>query len=171
MNAPVHIHPAEQLAEWFGRERESLIRLVYQLTGCSHDDAEDIVQGALFRATAGLAGFKGQAALSTWATRILIRECTRYRRRGALWRRLHHLLTVPAASPSPDVLLRQTLLRALDRLTPPQREVFVLVRMNGMPLSEAAESMGCAEGTAKSHLHRSLERLRRTLKSSYGELG
>ncbi|MEL6545793.1 MAG: RNA polymerase sigma factor, partial [Myxococcota bacterium] len=85
-------------------------------------------------------------------------------------RRVRHLLTAPLPAADSDALLRQKLLDALDTLTPAQREVFVLVRLNGMSLDDAASVMECAQGTAKSHLHRATERLKKKLKSAYGEL-
>ena len=46
-----------------------------------------------------------------------------------------------------------------------ERAVFAIVNF-----AAAAAVMECAEGTAKSHLHRATERLKRRLKSAYGEL-
>ena len=52
---------------------------------------------------------------------------------------------------------------ALTRLTRAQREVFVLVHLEGFTLSQAAEISGKALGTLKSHLHRALASLREQL--------
>ena len=59
---------------------------------------------------------------------------------------------------------------ALDRLTHHQRTAFVLVRLEGLTVAEAAVVLGCAEGTLKSHLHRALVSLRTDLAPAYAEL-
>lgn len=52
---------------------------------------------------------------------------------------------------------------ALDRLPGRQREAFVLRILEGMDVADTAKSMGCSEGSVKTHLSRAVHSLRETL--------
>ena len=54
---------------------------------------------------------------------------------------------------------RRRVLDALDSLPPAQRAALVLVDMEGYPVQEVAEMLGCAEGTVKSRCFRGRARL------------
>lgn len=66
----------------------------------------------------------------------------------------------PRPDPPGDPALRARVRKALGRLPHGQREVFVLVHLEGFTVGEAAEMTGRATGTIKSHLHRALAALR-----------
>ena len=66
--------------------------------------------------------------------------------------------------PTHDSGLQRRITAALDALPRGQREAFVLVHMEGFSMTEAAQVLGNAPGTMKSHLHRALTRLRADLK-------
>lgn len=147
--------------------RERAVRMAFRLLGGDVGAAEDVAQNAFLRAYRGLAGFRGDASLDTWFFRILVREVQRHRR----WQAVRRLLQGdPERAPEPvdpqpvgDPALRRRVGAALGGLTAAQREVFVLVHLEGWTVAEAAELLGKAVGTAKSHLHRALESLRRDL--------
>ena len=52
---------------------------------------------------------------------------------------------------------------AAGRLSPQQRAVLVLHVQEELPMSEVAGVLGCAEATARVHLHRALGTLRTML--------
>jgi RNA polymerase sigma-70 factor (ECF subfamily) len=54
---------------------------------------------------------------------------------------------------------RERVLAALDTLPPAQRAALVLVDMEGYPVQEVADMLGCAEGTVKSRCFRGRARL------------
>ena len=93
-----------------------------------------------------------------------MREVQRHRR----WRALRELVGgVAETAPEPaderangDPGLRARIVAALERLSPAQREVFVLVHLEEQSVAETAAVLGKAIGTVKSHLHRALESLR-----------
>ena len=68
-----------------------------------------------------------------------------------------------AAGSSTKAPGRRRLSEALEDLSLRQREIFVLVYLNELTVAEAATIVGCAEGTAKSHLHRAVHQLRTEL--------
>jgi RNA polymerase sigma-70 factor, ECF subfamily len=121
--------------------QERAVRVAWHLIGGDGDAAEDIAQQAFLKAYRGLHRFRDDAALATWFYRILVNEARSHRR----WRMLRdhwHAIwaaeagpdSVAAASPAPG--LQQRLAQALDRLTGTQREVFVLVYLEGFTLEQ-----------------------------------
>lgn len=147
--------------------RDRAVGLAWRLTGGDRAAAEDVAQNAFVRAYRSLASFRGDAELGTWFYRIVVREAHRYRRWRSVreaWRRLARHEAPPYAAPSSgDPPLRRRIAAALDRLSPAQREVFVLVHLEGFTVREVAELFERAEGTVKSHLARALRLLRREL--------
>jgi RNA polymerase sigma-70 factor, ECF subfamily len=157
----------EEFARFAEARRERALRVAFRLLGGDQATAEDVVQNAFFRAHRALGGFRGEASLDTWFYRILLREVQRQRR----WQGLRRLFGAdPETAPPPidprpvgDPALRRRIAGALERLSASQREAFVLVHLEELTITEAAEVMGKAVGTVKSHLHRALLSLRGTL--------
>lgn len=159
--------------ELVARERERAVGIAYHLTGGDRELAKDVAQDAFVRAYRALPGFRGEAQLSTWFIRILIRQASSARRREAVRRRFAALVgrderEVESSAITPDRVAashaaRQRIARALDRLPQGQRTTFALVHLEGMTIEEAARILGKAPGTLKSHLHRALVALRREL--------
>jgi RNA polymerase sigma-70 factor, ECF subfamily len=155
---------AEEFSRFAEARRERALRLAFRLLGGDQATAEDVVQNAFFRAYRALASFRGEATLDTWFYRILVREVQRQRR----WQGLRRLFggdpesAPPPVDPRPvtDPALRRRIARALERLSGPQREAFVLIHLEQLTIAEAAQVMGKAVGTVKSHLHRALLALR-----------
>ena len=59
--------------------------------------------------------------------------------------------------------LATSVMRALDRLSPPQREVLILKEFEGLKFREIAELLGCPESTVKSRMYGGLSELREAL--------
>jgi len=148
--------------------QERAVRMAWRLIGGDHDAAEDVAQQAFFKAFRGLNRFREDSALTTWFYSILINEARSHRRWRALRERWHMVpvddtIPDPAAGVHPDPALRRRLAAALDRLARGQREVFVLVYLEGFTLEQTAAQLGRALGTIKSQLHRALRSLRADL--------
>ena len=60
-------------------------------------------------------------------------------------------------------VIRQHVERALGRLSPQERSVFVLRHYQDLPLKEIAAALNLAEGTVKVHLFRAVRRLQKEL--------
>jgi RNA polymerase sigma-70 factor (ECF subfamily) len=118
-------------------------------------DAEDAVQEAFLKLYRGLAGFKGDSALSSWLYRILVNACYdlgRRRKRRAEVTEPEPMGNRPAfdpPAPGVDPSMGLTIERSLDRLPPLPRSVFVLFEVEGFKHREIAEILGIAEGTSK----------------------
>jgi RNA polymerase sigma factor (sigma-70 family) len=149
------------------RHRDRAVALAWRLCGGDAAAAEDVAQEAFVRAYRGLDGFRSEATLSTWFTRILVNEARRHRRWR--WVRERFAGAMPADPPAPaaaegrDPLLRERVARALARLPRAQREAFVLVRLEGLSVREAAEIAQRSPGTIKSNVHRAQGALRAQL--------
>lgn len=120
-------------------------------------DAEDVLQETFLRALRGLAGFDGRRPLRPWLLGIAANRC-----RTALARRARRPIALESADDPPDARpglsdpddLAGELERALDRLRPEYRMVFVLYHEQGLPYDDIARSLGRPVGTIKTWLHR-----------------
>ncbi len=147
--------------------QDQAVRVAWRLVGGDHSAAEDIVQDAFFKAWRGLHRFREDSGFTTWFYRILVNEARAYRRwRGVRDRWDHfwkHDDSDESSHPMPDPSLQRRLSAALDQLPQGQREVFVLVHLEGFTVEETAQYLGKATGTVKSHLYRALQSLRTQL--------
>ena len=125
-------------------------------------DAEDVAQEAMVRALRGIAGFDGSRPLRPWLLGIAANRC-----RTALGRRSRRPVTVEAVVDEvdhrpgladPDDLAGE-LDRALGRLRPDYRLVFVLYHEQGLPYDEIGLAIGRPVGTVKTWLHRARSEL------------
>ena len=155
-------------------------------------EAEDAVQETFLRAYRAIDRFDGRAELSTWLYRICINvslNALRRRKRTDAADVNDPRVPEPAADPAQGgsdprhavegAQLYRRLAAALDELSPSLRSTVVLVLLEGMPQKEAAEALGCSEGTIAWRIHESRRRLREklgdmlddtTLKSSAGSV-
>ena len=137
--------------------------------------AEELAQDVFLKVHRGLPYFRGDARLSTWIYRIVI---------NALSQERPELATVslddvpegedperrqPGADDRAfgDVVLRDRLQKAIERL-PIQYQVLVNGHyMKGMRYEELAAALDMPMGTVKTHLHRAKRRLRQLLETEY----
>jgi RNA polymerase sigma-70 factor (ECF subfamily) len=126
------------------------------------DEAEDAVQEALISALRSAGSFRGEAQVSTWLHRIVVNACLdRHRRRAA-----RPTTSLPEELPAEvelvhdrDVDLRLDVLAALAQLPADQRIAVVLVELEQLSVTEAAELLGVPPGTIKSRCSRGRGRL------------
>jgi RNA polymerase sigma-70 factor (ECF subfamily) len=158
---------AEDFAAFVDSRRDRAVRLAFRLLGGDQAAAEDVAQEAFLKAHRGFGRFRGDSTIDTWFHRILVREAARHRR----WQAVRRLWSPGDAeppdtadeSPETDAWVRRRIVAALERLSRGQREVFVLVHLEGHPVADVAVILGKAIGTVKSHLHRALASLREEL--------
>ena len=134
-------------------------------------DAEDAVQEAFLRVYRGVGTFKGTAKLSTWMFRILVNTChdvgrQRKRRKDETELGPEERLPPATAQAPADTPLRLALERAVARLRPRQRDVFLLYEVEGFLHREIAEILDIPEGTSKALLFEA----KRALQSALGDV-
>jgi RNA polymerase sigma-70 factor (ECF subfamily) len=140
------------------------------------DDADNITQECFLRAYTSMNSFRGECSVQTWLLRIamnLARDHVRNRRAG-FWKRLLRIDdgSLPQAerepasgkvSPERGMLVREELdavWMAVDKLSPRQKEVFILRFAEEMELKEIAEVLNLKTGTVKAQLFRALTSVR-----------
>lgn len=136
-------------------------------------EAEDAVQETFLRAYRALAKFDGRSELSTWLYRICMNvslNILRKRRRAATSDIADPRVPEPVADPTQGdtdprrsveaVQLYGKLAVALDSLSPSLRSTVILVCIQGVPQKDAAEALGCPEGTIAWRIHEARRRLR-----------
>lgn len=145
-------------------------------------EAEDAGQETFIRFYRGLHGFRGQASVGTYLTRIAINlsltELKKRRCRSIFVPftppgREHDAPELDYADPTASAEYDDTTDRiqaALNRLKPEFRSVIVLRLMEGYSTKETAEILGLPVGTVLSRLRRSQEKLKRMLFTSNREL-
>jgi RNA polymerase sigma-70 factor (ECF subfamily) len=158
-------------------------RLYRVARGVLNDDAEaeDVVQETYVRAFTHLDGFRGEAQLSTWLTRIALNEALGRLRRRRITVDLKDIDTIndqgearviylPSAHQDSDpetatarAEVRRLLERAMDELPAPFRMVLVLRDIEEMSTEETASHLGLRPETVKTRLHRARRLLRQSL--------
>jgi RNA polymerase sigma factor (sigma-70 family) len=141
----------------FTAQRPRLFGLAYRMLGSAHD-AEDVVQDAWLR-WAGHGGAVDNPA--AWLTTVVTRLClnrldsARARRETYVgpWLPEPLLTTDPATGPAATVEERESvslaLLTTLERLTPPERAVYVLREAFGHSHAEVAAVLDVSEAGSR----------------------
>jgi len=144
---------------------EQAVRLAWRLTGGDRATAEEVAQESFLAAQRKLSTVRHAEALPAWFFRIVARRAANHRRWLAVRRRFAQLFVrePPSNPPTTDPSLRRHIHDAMERLSDSQREVFVLVYLEGLTLDQSAQVLGKAPGTVRTHLHRALKALRRDL--------
>jgi RNA polymerase sigma-70 factor (ECF subfamily) len=133
--------------------------------------AEDAVQEVFVKMLKHANQFHGDAKLSTWLFSITANWCRDYLRKADNKSKESEdvLLSLPTSSElAPDRNLErreseQRVRRALQALTPEQREAILLSRYQGLSYAEIAQIAGCSEGAVKTRVFRAMETLKKTL--------
>jgi RNA polymerase sigma-70 factor (ECF subfamily) len=126
-------------------------------------EAEDAVQEALTLAWSRRAMLRDPAAARSWLTRICINHCISRRRRLLRMPLLFGAVRDRAPPPWLFEGRRLELDRAFATLTVRQRTATVLFYHHGYSIAECAAVMACAPGSVRSHLGRSLVKLRKEM--------
>jgi RNA polymerase sigma-70 factor (ECF subfamily) len=143
-----------------------LLRLCTVILG-NAQEAEDTVQEVFLKAFRSANGFRGDASLSTWLTRIAIHACRdqirRKNRRREVWDEETEDVADPAPEPVDRLAAREMAMRALSTLSP-KEEMVVRLRFGGdYRIREIADVLRCSESTAKTYLRRAMKKMAKTL--------
>jgi RNA polymerase sigma-70 factor, ECF subfamily len=137
--------------------------------------AEDLAQEAFLQLFRKISTFRGESAFSTWLHRMTVNVVLmNLRRKGLPLVSLEETLETDEETPrkefgAQDLKLtgsidRLQLQRAIEKLPPGYKTVFVLHDVEGFEHNEIAEMVGCSIGNSKSQLHKARLKLRDALK-------
>jgi RNA polymerase sigma-70 factor (ECF subfamily) len=147
-------------------------------------EAEDAVQEAYLSAYRSLGGFRGDASMATWLTRIVVNECMGRLRRAArrdnilpmsarrdvTLQETDHMAEAspPADEETPDRSLVRAEMRALlerriDELPQDLRAVFVMRSVEELSVEETADCLGIPEATVRTRHFRARSLLRESV--------
>jgi len=143
-------------------------------------EAEDLTQEAFLQLYRKIATFRGESAFSTWLHRLAVNVVLmRLRKKGLSVVPLEETTETEEETPKKDLGAEDTRLaasidrlqlqRAIERLPPGYRSIFVLHDVEGYEHNEIAEIVGCSIGNSKSQLHKARLKLREFLKTSRAE--
>jgi RNA polymerase sigma-70 factor (ECF subfamily) len=162
------------------RYNQRLYRLARGIVGRA-SEAEDVVQEAYVRAFRNLETFRGDSALSTWLSRIVINEALGRLRKAKREGKVTDLEVAEAeiiqfpgnASDDPERTMAQRQIlhlveEATDHLPVAFRAVFVARVIEGLSIEETAELLGIKPETVKTRLHRARQMVRKELDAQIG---
>ena len=137
--------------------------------------AEDLAQEAFLQLFRKIGTFRGESAFSTWLHWMTVNVVLMHlRKKGLPVVSLEETLETDEEAPKKELgaedmklagsVDRLQLQRAIDRLPPGYKTVFVLHDVEGFEHNEIAEMVGCSIGNSKSQLHKARLKLRDYLK-------
>ena len=143
---------------------------VFARVGGNEQVAADIVQDTFLEAMRGAAGFRGDSAVSTWMCSIASRRLARHyeaeRRQTEARRGLQAVPAIDDTAEMDAIAERDSVIRALGRLSPDHRQVLVLKYLDGKAVAEIAEDLGRTRVQVQSLLQRARDALRVELEAT-----
>ena len=135
-------------------------------------EAEDLSQEVFVQLLRKVGMFRGDSAFTTWLHRLTVNQVLMYfRKKGVRLERTTEdgELPVQVVAGTQDagrmpVVDRIALDRAIAKLPPGYRAVFILHDVEGYEHEEIARTLGIAAGTSKSQLHKARMKLRSILR-------
>lgn len=145
-------------SELVRRHQLVVYRSCYRILG-DREDAKDASQEAFVRAYKNLDTFRGRSTFKTWMLRLAINVSLNERGRRELPRAdFASAQSITTREVPEDELMRSEVAsevhKALQLVQADHRAAIVLRDLEGLTYRETAESLGVAEGTVKSWVHR-----------------
>ena len=147
----------------------------------NHADALDMVQEAFINAYFHRKSFRGESALYTWLYRILYNCCISNLRRRKFQKYFvsdeqGRTIDIPASDLDPfgetaRSEIRMVIDKALQKLPPRQRMVFIMHQSDGLKHGEIADIMEISEGSVKASYFHAVQKLRDLLSEFGGAYG
>jgi len=164
----------EAVDAWFRREHPQVHRLCFGFLA-NAAEAEDASQDAMLHLLDHLHQFDPERPYAAWRTTVVLNLC-RSRRRSSTARQVaEDSAALLRSEPQPDTAsvvqqaeVRLVLQQSLEKLSPREREAFVLRDLEGNPTEEVADCMGVEPATVRSLLTLARRRLRGFLERRLG---
>lgn len=150
------------------RHQQGVRAFLRRLVG-NDADADDMAQETFLAAWTHARSFRGEASVRSWLCGIAWRKAKGAQRswaRGRARDTRHHEQRAAQNAPGAAMEDRLAVRQALQTLPLDQRAAVTLCLVCGFSHSEAAEILGAALGTVKSHVLRGRERLLKAIEGN-----
>ena len=169
---------AELIAKWKAGNQSAATELVQRhasalarfAASCgAREDIDELVQDTFVRAFASLDGFRGESSFRTWLFTIerrLLLDRRRAERRRPQGLEIGEGDAATEFDALDDLVADEAqgrVRRAIERLTPTQREVFVLRVTEGLSYKEIGKAVSTTEGAARVHYHNAMHAIKEFL--------
>lgn len=168
--------------ELIRRYQRQVANIIYLTLG-DRSEIEDLTQEAFIRVYRSLDKFAFDSSFYSWLYRIVVNLCIDELRRRKIKRTLsldflsenrleREESRIPQKSGADDVLdkeKRETILSALDKLTPEYKTVMILREYNDLSYAEIANILKISPQAVKSRIFRARSELRKLLKDYFEE--
>ena len=168
----------DAFGELFRKYEKRVFRVARRMCG-SDDEAWDITQDAFIRAMQAMDRYDTQYRFFTWIYRITTNLAINYAKKKMRRHEVHfdeaysaegqQVIEDDVADRAASEQLIGAVSKAVDKLTPALKAVFVLRIDQQLSYSEIAESLDIAMGTVMSRLNRARMKIREELGSMLGE--
>jgi len=161
-----------EAAAWlYDRHVEKVHRICYRIV-LDPSQVQDCVQEVWLKVFRGLDRFRSGRSFAAWLNTVTVNTAIDYYRK---WIRQRNLQDIhqdymealaeeqPGCHQSDEALVQQKIQEALEEISVNQRAAFTLRYFEEMSTAEIAKLLGCAEGTVRVHISRSLLALRARL--------
>lgn len=161
-----------EAAAWlYHRHVERIHRICYRIV-LDPSQVQDCVQEVWLKVFRNLDRFRSGRSFAAWLNTVTANTAIDYYRK---WIRQRNHLDIdktyvealadkqPGIRQLDEALIQRRICEALEGISVNQRAAFILRYFEEMPTAEIARTLGCAEGTVRVHLRRSLLALRAKL--------
>ena len=154
----------EEFEHFYAREFGRVVALAYVLSG-SRSLAEDLTQEAFMAAYRKWDRISRYDQPRAWVRRVVAnKSVSAWRRRLATSTVVARLAAADPIGEDPELNAETIeLWEAVRALPQRQAQAVALHYLEGLPLGEIGEILGCSSGTVKTHLARARDRLHREL--------
>ena len=135
-----------------------IFALCLRMTG-DREHAAELLQDVYIRIWRQLGSFRGESAFASWAHRVAVNAVLEDARRESRQEKRIAQLPQSEFTRGDSVDIRMDLDKAIARLTPSERRVFVLHDIEGYRHTEISRMTGLAQGTLRAQLHVARKRL------------
>ena len=166
------------IAQWKAGDQQAASELVHRhasalarfAASCgAREDIDELVQDTFVRAFGSLDGFRGESSFRTWLFTIerrLLMDRRRAERRRPKGTEIGEADAATGYDSLDEMVADEAQARvrtAIDRLTPTQREVFVLRVNEGLSYKELDATVNTTEGAARVHYHNAMRAVKEWL--------
>ena len=166
-----------EAAAWlYNRHVDRTHRICYRIV-LDASQVQDCVQEVWLKVFRNLNRFRPENSFVAWLNAITANTAIDYYRKLTRQKKLRDINEIHMETSSPktqkhdEALIQQHIREALEDISVNQRTAFILRYFEDMPTAEIARTLGCAEGTARVHISRSLLALRSKLDRKLNKQG